>query len=74
MESDVRLKHLSRSSGRKCTLKICRGTRQIHSTSQQSDAGREQKHVLQDNRGEEQWELDSLRIKGVGGRLVELPG
>lgn len=63
MESGVRLKHVSRSSGRKCTLKICRGTRQTHSISQQSDTGKEQKHVLQDGRGKEQWELDTLHIE-----------
>lgn len=35
-ECDVRLKHLSKSSGKRWTLKICRCTRWAHSTSQQS--------------------------------------
>lgn len=74
MEGDVRLKHPSRSSGRKCTLKICRGTRQTRSASQQSDAGREQRHVSQDSQGEQQWERDTLHIQGVSAEWWSLQG
>lgn len=74
MRSDVRLKHLTRTSGRRNALLKFVGVRDRYAAPPSKVTLGKQKHALQDGQAEEQWDLDTLHIKGVRDRLVKPSG